>query len=195
MAAEIHPVFGHNYYLFRKKVLKLFGGAFHVYDREGRLVLYSKQKAFKLKEDFRVYSDERQTEELLVIKTPQVLDISAIYNVQDGTTGQTVGAIKRRGLKSILKDEWLFLSNSGQEIGKVTERSLLAAMVSRFINLIPQKYAVMQADGREIAEIRQHFNPFVLKYTMEIFEPQLTIDRRLLVAAGILLAAIEGRQQ
>jgi hypothetical protein len=53
----------------------------------------------------------------------------------------------------------------------------------------------MQADGREIAEIRQHFNPFVLKYTMEIFEPQLAIDRRLLVAAGILLAAIEGRQQ
>lgn len=195
MAAEIHPVFGHNHYLFRKKVFKLFGGAFHVYDRQGNLVLYSQQKALKLKEDFRVYSDERQTEELLVIKTPQVLDISATYNVQDGTTGQTVGAIKRKGLKSIVKDEWLFLSNSGQEIGKVTERSLLAALVSRLINLIPQKYAVMQADGREIAEIRQHFNPFVLRYTMEIFEPQVTIDRRLLVAAGILLAAIESRQQ
>jgi len=81
------------------------GGAFHVYDEAENLVLYSKQKAFKLKEDFRVYSDERQVEELLTIKTLQILDINAMYYVRDATTGEIVGAIKRKGLKSIVKDE------------------------------------------------------------------------------------------
>jgi len=48
---QIHPGFLQNYYLFRRKVFKIFGGAFHVYDSNQRLLFYSKQKAFKLKED------------------------------------------------------------------------------------------------------------------------------------------------
>jgi len=193
-AQEIHPAFRHDQYLFRKKVLKLFGGAFHVYDKNGGLIFYSKQKAFKLREDFRVYSDERQAEELLTIKTPQILDLGATYNVQDPTAGEAIGAIRRKALKSIVKDEWVFLSTEGQEIGKLTETSIVGALLSRFINLIPQTYVITSADGRSLAEIRQHFNPFVLKYTMTINEPQPSIDRRLLVSAGIMLAGIEGRQ-
>ena len=49
--------------------------------------------------------------------------------------------------------------------------------------------------GREVAEIKQHFNPFILKYSMTIPDTQDSIDRRLLISAGILLAALEGRQQ
>jgi len=189
----LHPAFRHGEYLFRRKVLKLFGGAFHVYDGAGNLVLYSSQKGFKLKEDFRVYSDESRKEELLTIKTPQILDIGATYNVHDAATGEAVGAIRRKALKSILRDEWTLLSSGGQEIGKLTEKSTGMAILSRFLKLIPQTYVVVSADGREAAEIRQHFNPFVLKYTMTVPEAS-SIDRRLLVAAGVLLAGIEGRQ-
>jgi uncharacterized protein YxjI len=192
---KLHPAFQHNRYLFRRKVLKLFGGAFHVYDESGNLLFYSKQKAFKLREDFRVYSDERQVEELLTIKTPQILDIGATYNVQDVTTGEVIGAIRRKGLKSIIKDTWVFLSNEGRETGRLTERSMVTALLSRFINLIPQTYVIVSADNREVAEIKQHFNPFVLKYSMTIVEPEPSIDRRLLISSGILLAGIERRQQ
>ena len=191
---KYHPSFQHNYYQFRRKVFKLFGGAFHVYDKIGNLLFYSKQKAFKLREDFRVYSDESQVEELLTIKTPQILDFGATYNVQDATTGEAIGAIRRKGLKSIVKDKWIFLSNEGQEIGRLTESSIIGALLSRYINLIPQKYVITSADGREVAEIKQHFNPFVLKYSMTIAEPSPSIDRRLLISSGILLAGIERRQ-
>lgn len=194
VAKELHPAFQHKEYLFRRKVLKLFGGAFHVYDENGRLVFYSKQKAFRLREDFRVYSDENQIKELLTIKTPQILDIGATYNVQDATTGEVVGAIRRKALKSLVKDEWLFLSNEGREIGKLTESSITRALLSRLIGLIPQRYVITSTGGKEITEIRQHFNPFVLKYSMKIIEPEPSIDQRLLISAGILLAAIEKRQ-
>lgn len=50
--------FDHIHYTIRRKVLKLFGGAFHIYDGEGNLVLYSKMKAFKLREDIPLYSDD-----------------------------------------------------------------------------------------------------------------------------------------
>jgi uncharacterized protein YxjI len=191
---ELHPAFTHDYYLFRKKVFKIFGGAFHSYDENGGLLLYSKQKAFKLREDFRVYTDESQTQELLTIKTPQILDLGATYNVEDATTGQAVGAIRRKALKSIIKDEWIFLSSDGREVGKLTESSVFGAIASRLIKLIPQTYEITSADGRSIAKIQQRFNPFVLKYSMSIFGPDVPIDRRLLISAGILLAAIEGRQ-
>ena len=122
---KLHPSFEHNHYLFRKKVFKIFGGGFHIYDKDGVLLFYSEQKAFKLKEDYRIYADERLADELLNIKTPQILDIAATYNVYDPVTNEPVGAIKRKGLKSLLKDEWIFLANDGSQIGKLTESSLL----------------------------------------------------------------------
>ena len=134
-------------------------------------------------------------EELFTIKTPQILDISATYYVQDGPTGEPVGSIRRKGLKSMIRDEWIFLSNADEELGTLTETSLASALLSRFINLIPQTYVIRTGTGQDVAMMRQHFNPFVLKYTMDIIEPEPPIDRRLLLSAGVLLAAIEGRQR
>ena len=189
---NLNPAFQHDQYLFRKKVLKLFGGAFHVYDERGDVVFFSKQKAFKLKEDIRVYSDESQNQELLKISTPQIIDYETTYNVRDVTTGESVGALRRKGFRSFIKDEWKILSSTGQEIGKLTEISMMAALLSRYINLIPQTYIVLSSNS-EVAKIKQDFNPFVLKYTMTIKEKNV-VDPRLLIAAGILLAAIERRQ-
>lgn len=192
---QIHSSLNKDRYLFRRKVFKIVGAAFHVYDENGMILLYSKQKGFKLKEDFRVYPDERMSEEILTIKTPQIIDFGATYYVNDPATGETIGAIKRKGLKSIVKDEWIFLSPGGEQIAKLTETSFLSAIVSRFVNLIPQNYVISSNAGTNIASIKQHFNPFILKYTLNIGDLGEVIDRRLVIAAGILLAAIEGRQQ
>ena len=41
--------------------------------------------------------------------------------------------------------------------------------------------------------MRQRFNPFVFKLEVEI-EKDCPVDRRLVLATAVLLAAIEGRQ-
>ena len=69
--------FDYPRYIIRKKVFKLLGAAFHVYDEAGNLIMYSRQKAFKLKEDIRLYSDETMKVELLTITARQVVDFSA----------------------------------------------------------------------------------------------------------------------
>jgi len=191
---ELPSYFQYRKYIFRRKIFKLLGAGFYVLNERGKLLFYGEQKAFRIREDFRIYSDEQKTREALIIKTPQILDISATYNVQDAHTKEFVGAVKRKGIKSIFKDEWVFLSREGQEIGKLTEESIIGAILSRFINLIPQKYVILTSTGKEVARIAQHFNPFVLKYTMEIKEFPPSIDIRLLIAMGVLLAGIERRQ-
>ncbi|MEW6733818.1 MAG: hypothetical protein AB1489_20990, partial [Acidobacteriota bacterium] len=113
----LHASFSHSTYLVRRKILKLFGGAFHIYSPSGEVVFYSKMKAFKLKEDIRVYTSEDMQTEVLVIKARRMLDIAAAYDVVDPTTNEKVGVIKRKGLKSIIKDEWIFMNAYDQEMG------------------------------------------------------------------------------
>jgi len=70
----MNQAFTKSSYIFRKKVFKLFGGSFKIMDIEGNILFYSEQKAFRLKEDFRIYSDISKREELVNIKTPQIFD-------------------------------------------------------------------------------------------------------------------------
>lgn len=194
--------FQHDRYLFRRKVLRVFGGEFDIYDPNGNMVLYSEQKSFKLKEDMRLYSDKSKSNELLTIKAKQILDIGATYDVVDPQSGAAVGALRRKGLKSIIaRDEWLFLDPQGQEIGMIQEDRLLLGLVRRLLSmvgflalLLPQRYTV-SIEGRPVAFIKQHFNPLVLKYTLDLSpDYEKRLDRRLAIAGGILLCAIERRQ-
>ena len=109
-------------------------------------------------------------------------------------SGEEVGALRRKFLKSLFKDEWTLLGPGGAEIGKLTEKSIMGALLSRFIDLWPQTYTISPLNDAPVAQVKQHFNPFVLKYTMTIFGESDDIDPRLLIAAGILMAAIERRQ-
>ena len=196
--ASSDPRFGHPQYVIRKKVFKLLGAAFHVYDLNGNAVMYSKQKAFKLREDIRLYTGEDMTSELLTIQARQIIDFSAAYDVIDPRTRGKVGALKRKGLKSMLRDEWVVLDAYDREVGLIQEDSTALALVRRFIEVVsmflPQKYHA-SVGGQEVATYQQNMNPFVKKLTVDFsMDAQGTFDRRLGIAAGVLLAAIEGRQ-
>ncbi len=193
-AKELHPAFKHTGYTFRRKVFRIFGGFFQIFDEYGQEVMHSEQASFRIREDFTVNASDTN-QPLLRIKTPQMLDLGSTYYVTDSQTMESVGALRRKFLKSMFKDEWTILDASEREIGKLTESSILGALVSRFINLVPQTYTIQTDGGLQLATIKQHFNPFILKYTMSILEPSPQIDRRLMVAAGILMAAIERRQE
>ena len=188
--------FTHPTYLVRRKFFKFLGAAFHVYDPDGGLVFYSKQKAFKLREDIRLYSDESMATEVLTIQARQIVDFSAAYDVVETATGMKLGAMKRKGWKSIMRDEWILMDAEDGELARIKEDSTALALVRRFLfALLPQTFRVT-ADGRELAVMKQNFNPFVHKLNVD-FTPDTEgrLDRRLGIAAGILLSAIEGRQQ
>ena len=191
----MNPIFQHSRYLLKRQVFAL-AGTFRDYDPAGNQVMFSKQKMFKLREDIRVFADEEQTQEVLQIKARQIVDFSAAYDVIDSVSGEKAGALRRKGMKSILRDEWEVLGANDQVLGKLFEDSMGLAMLRRLFlgNLLPQNYDIAFGEQR-VADLKQRFNLF--RYELDVdfsFDPAKTLDRRVGLAAGILLAAIEGRQ-
>jgi uncharacterized protein YxjI len=191
----MNSIFQHSKYLLKRQALALTG-KFRFYDPSGNLVMFSEQKMFKLREDIRVYSDEAKTQEVLSIKARQIMDFSAAYDVVDTAMNQKVGALRRRGLQSLLRDEWEVLDAADNAVGKLFEDSMGLALLRRFVlgSWLPQNYDLTFGETR-VADLKQEFNLFRyelnLDFTMDIAHQ---LDRRLGIAAGLLLAAVEGRQ-
>ena len=116
----MHSAFQYDQFLLKRQVLALTG-KIRVYNPAGQLLLFSEQKMFRLKEDIRVYADEGKSQELLHIQARQILDFSAAYDVQDLSTGEKVGVLRRKGLRSMLQDEWEVLNPQDQPIGVLKE--------------------------------------------------------------------------
>src|SRR5688500_10922841 len=196
--APAAQVFQQSQYMVRRKIFKLLGGAFHFYDLQQQQVFaYSKMKAFKLKEDIRLYTGEDMSTELLTIKARQMIDIGATYDVVDPRQGK-VGALRRKGLKSLVRDEWLILDAHDREIGMIQEDSTGLAIIRRLVDFasmfLPQKY-VVTVQGMQVATFQQNFNPFVFKLVVDLSGDRGGMfDRRLALASSILMAAIEGKQ-
>lgn len=191
----MHPAFQHNQYLLKKQAIALTG-KLRFYNPQGEVVLFSEQKMFRLREDIRVFSDEQKSQELLLIKARQIIDFSAAYDVVDALTSEKVGALRRKGLKSMLKDEWEVLDPSDNVIGLCFEDNMQLALLRRFLlgNLLPQNYDLNIGQTRA-ADLKQRFN--LVRYEMDIdFSMDTTrlLDRRLGIAAAALLAIIEGKQ-
>jgi hypothetical protein len=197
MATFLPPRFQHQTYLLRRQFFKLFGAAFHIYGPDGSLAFYSKQKAFRLKEDIRLFADEGATEEVLTILARSWLDFAAAYDVIDAQTGEKVGGLKRRGFTSFVRDEWIIMDAYDRDIGLIQEDSMVLSLVRRFVpfgNLVPQTFAGVVQE-QPVCEFRQHVNPIIQKITLDFsMDAGGLLDRRLGLAAAVLLCAIEGRQ-
>jgi hypothetical protein len=192
----MNPIFQHPSYLLKRQAIALTG-KFRFYDPMGNLVMFSEQRMFKLREDIRVYSDESKTQEVLSIKARQFIDFSAAYDVVDTAMNQKVGVLRRKGLRSLLRDEWEVLDAGDNLKGLLFEDSIGLALLRRLVlgHWLPQNYDITFGQTR-VADLKQNFNLFRYELNLD-FSMDVThqLDRRLGIAAGILLAAIEGRQE
>jgi uncharacterized protein YxjI len=193
---HMNPAFQFNAYLLKRQVLALTG-RFRIYDPTGNLLLFSEQKMFRLRDDIRVYGDEAKSQELLMIKSRQIMDFSAAFDVIDSASGQKVGGLRRKGWKSLLRDEWEVLDVNDAVVGQLIEDSLNRALLRRFLlgRLLPQNYHISLGSER-VADLKQRFNIFSYQLDLDFsLDMARKLDRRLGLAAGILLAAIEGKQE
>ncbi len=191
----MNSIFQHPNYVLHRQVFALTG-KFRIYDPMQNIVMFSEQKMFKLREDIRVYSDESKTREVLRIKARQIIDFYAAYDVVDAETNQKVGALRRKGLRSLLRDEWEVLDENDNVKGMLFEDNMGLALLRRFLlgSWLPQNYDISFGSMR-VADLRQNFHLFRYELNLDFsMDVTRTLDRRLGIAAGILLAAVEGKQ-
>jgi len=185
-------------YTIRRKILTILGASFHIYDGQGAVVGFCRQKAFKLREDLRIFTSEDRTEELIRMQARQVIDFGATYDVTL-PSGEAIGSVRRKGLKSMFRDSWLVFDEQGRQIATLKEDSGGKAIVRRIHPLIaammPQQFHLTRdTDSTRLATFRTHFNPFVYRLGIAVHADDEVIDDLLILGTGCLLAAIEGRQ-
>lgn len=176
----------------------------------GALLAFCEQKRFALKEDLRIHRDEAMTGELMRIKARRVIDIGGRYDVTDAA-GASIGILERRARQSLLRTTWALLDTSGAELAVMRERSipiatfrrvrnllefipLIGLMIGLVLDLIPISYHFdLLRDGEVVGG---HTRKLGIRdrYRLEITgDPDHLIDRRLLIAMGIGLDALQSR--
>jgi hypothetical protein len=195
---------------FRRKFWKFFGAEINVVEPTSeQLVGLIKMKAWKLKEDIRLYKDQSLQQEILRIGARSVIDFGATYDVFDSASNQQLFSLKRKGLKStFVRDHWDIYDTANNVIGSVQETSSGLALARRWLEIIPfggivalifmfiaQTYTISMTDasGNQAVAgtITHRKNPVLVKMNLDYTAAQTNSDPRIGVAVVSLLSVID----
>jgi hypothetical protein len=181
-------------YLLLRQLFALIG-VLRVFNPQGQMVLFCYQRNIKLKEDIRVYVDETKSHEVLNIQAKHILDFSEYYEVSDSQYSTKIGCLRRKGFRSLVQNEWEVIDEQVNSSGILKADSLTKALLHRMLmdTYLPQNYNLIIGNER-VADYKQRFSPFCYELDIDLqMDYHHRMDHRLLIAAAVLLAIIEGQ--
>jgi len=179
-----------SHYIIRRKFWSVLERVFRVFTSDGQLIMYIQHPLLKLREEFMVYADEARTRPLLRVKSRQIIAIDFCYDVSDAQTGELLGSVQKKGLRSIVRDKFLLLDPLGAEIGYAEEQG--AALLRRLFPLLLSKHAIF-VGGDQVALIRQRFRLFTKEFTVDTRAS--SVDSRFVLAVALLALIGEARRE
>jgi hypothetical protein len=108
----------------------------------------------------------------------------------DASTGMSLGAVQKRGVRSLVRDRFVILDPAGNEIGMMEEQG--ASILRRFLPILTSRHTVV-LHGREAARMRQIFRFFTKEFEVEIAPDQA--DPRFVLACALLALIAEARRE
>ena len=192
LTREVQPVSltSQSRYRIKRNFWSVFERTFRVFTLDGQLIMLVKHPVFRFREEFTVYADEAQERPLLFIKSRQIIAINFAFEVTDVDSGQVLGSVQKRGLRSIVRDKFIVRDPDGQEIGHVEERG--ASILRRFFPILTSKHEVV-LNGRQAAAVRQIFRFFTKEFEVEL-APGVG-DPRFVMACALLALISESRRE
>lgn len=177
--------FSDNSYTVKQKAVR---NAYKIYDSTGKEVLRTKQKLFKMKEEFPFLDPDGN--EVFTVKAQNIMDIAGDYAITDSRTGDTVAVLKKDF--TFLTHSWRIQDAEGDQIAKITSRGKFVGLLrslSGLFNLLPHKYTI-ESGNKEIGEIKQDFTLLKDRYHIEL--ERETGNKEAIIAAAIAIDALEG---
>ena len=165
----------------------------------GQPVAFVRQKKLSIREDIRFFADESETDELFRMKARQVFDVRGRYDVTS-PEGERIGTLEKVLGISFIRSTWRVYDASEQQVALAQEKSIHVALLRRLIDFVPYgefapivfQFTILM-DGREVGELRR---PLGVRdrYTLSLgADPDRRLDRRVAVALGIALDALQSR--
>jgi hypothetical protein len=195
---------------FRRKFWKLFGAEITVTDPSSEMLVgLIRMKAWKLREDIRMYPNPESSEELLRIHARQIIDFGATYDVFEGVAQTPSFSLRRKGLRSaFVRDRWLILDGSEQQIGEIPETRGTLALARRYLGIIPyvgdifdiafaftaQSYDIKNNSGQLLGAILHRKNPLVVKMHLTLGDAATETNPAIPVAATALLSVMDANK-
>lgn len=180
-----------------------FGPQIFIRNASEQEIFYVHQKAFKLKEDIAVFSDSSKSNQVYRIQADRVLDISAEYTFSD-SAGNSIGKIKREGMKSFWKATYNLMDTAGQMTHRVTEDNPWVKVIDSVIGAIPfvgiisaflfhPSYTIYQADTETpIMRVKKEAAFFEGKFTIEsIAEVADPMEENRMLMGVMMIALLE----
>jgi uncharacterized protein YxjI len=177
-------------YIVKRNFWSIFDRVFRVSTPDGQLILYVKHPVFRFREEFTIWADEAQTRPVFRLKAKQIIAINFCFDITDANTGALLATIQKRGLKSLVRDTFLVLDPSGNQIGTMEEHG--HSILRRLLPILTSKHE-LTINGRQVAFMRQIFRFFTREFEIEL-QPS-ALDPRLVLACALLAIIAEARRE
>ena len=179
------------------------GTRIRIKDAAGRQVAYVRKQKFKLKENVGVYADEAQSSLLFRMKADRMLDFSARYAIS-GPDGHPIGAVGRRGMKSIWSSTYVLDDAYGTEAGSIREEKPWTKVLDGVMESVPLGDALggllfnpaylAELYGRDVLRIQKQ--PSVLESSFRIDKlGEFSDDEEDLLLAGVIMMVLLERDR
>jgi len=172
-----------------------------VEDATGALLLYVKQKAFKLRETVTIYADREQTAPVYHIKADRILDFNAEYRITS-VSGTELGSVQQRGMRSFWRATFE-ISRGGTILYHVREDNPWVRVLDGVLSEIPvvgllagyvlsPRYIVSRSDGAPVLRVIKKSAFLEGKFTIERAEATLPeMDEQLVIMATLMMVLLE----
>ena len=193
MTREVRGITAWNQarYRIKRPFWSVFERTFRVFTLDGQLIMLVKNPILRIRGELLVYADEGATMPLLRVKMRQIIALNYTFDVFDTATGALLGSVQKRTVRSILRDRFLVLDPTGNEIGMMEEQG--AAILRRFFPILTSRHSVLM-HGQEVARMRQIFRFFTKEFEVEI-APHQAVDPRFVLACALLALLSEVRRE
>ncbi len=168
----------------------------YVRDDDRKLMFYVRQKFLAVRENVQVYFDEDQRQLAFNIRSKQILDFNANYEITRAS-GERVGVLRRQGARSIWRASYE-ISDGNIVVATITEDNPWAKLIDSIIGEIPiigmiiqlllnPRYTVKDTEGNEWFRVIKRASVFERKFRIENLSGDISAQKASLAVPAILM--------
>lgn len=168
---------------------KLFRNRYRIYDDSGTLLLKTKQKLFKMKEEFPFFDADDQP--VFRVKAKSVFDFAGDYTLTEAGTEDVIAVLEKEF--TFFKHVWRIRSPDGDVWATIESESALLEAARNSVGvfaLLPHTYSITGPDGESIGTLKGRFSLRDI-YDLHV-EDTGDAPKEAIVAAAIAIDALEG---